>query len=162
MGSLRRLARIFAGHTTADESQFRRGLLAPQGALVPCAAWRVTCRLFSDMSARYRARSFATLTLPGSATRGMSAVALFAAVQVADGILTLAGVARFGPAVESNPILSASMMALGAAPALSIAKIMAVLLATVLHGARCHLMLALLTILYVFVALLPWTVLLLT
>jgi hypothetical protein len=113
------------------------------------------------MSARYRARSLATLTLPGSATRGMSAVALFAAVQVADGILTLAGIARFGPGVESNPILSVSMMALGAAPALSIAKIVAVLLATVLHGARCHLMLALLTILYVFVALLPWTVLLL-
>jgi hypothetical protein len=109
------------------------------------------------MSARIQARSLATLTLPGSATRGISAVALFAAVQVADGILTLAGVARFGPAVESNPLLSLSITALGAGAAVSIAKLVAVALATVLHGAGSHLALALLTIFYVFVAVLPWT-----
>jgi hypothetical protein len=113
------------------------------------------------MSTRLRARSLATLTLPGSATRGISTLALFAAVQVADGILTLAGVARFGPVVESNPIVSMSIMALGAGTALSIAKVVAVMLATVLHCARWHLVLALLTVLYVFAALLPWTWLLL-
>lgn len=109
------------------------------------------------MSALLQARSLATLTLPGSATRGISAVALFAAVQAADGILTLVGIARFGPAVESNPILSLSIMAFGAGAALSIAKIAAVALATILHGARSHLILALLTVLYVFAAVLPWT-----
>jgi len=103
------------------------------------------------------ARSLATLTLPGSATRGISAVALFAAVQLADGILTLAGVARFGPGMESNPILSVSMMTLGPGATLSIAKLVAVALATVLHGARSHLALALLTVFYVFAAVLPWT-----
>jgi hypothetical protein len=109
------------------------------------------------MSTRMQAHALATLTLPGTATRGISAVALFAAVQVADGILTLAGVARFGLAVESNPILSLSIMVLGAGAAVSIAKVAAVVLATVLHGTRSHLVLALLTVFYVFVAVLPWT-----
>jgi len=112
------------------------------------------------MLARFQAHSLATLTLPGSATRGISAVALFAAVQMADGILTFAGVARFGPAVESNPILSLSIMAVGAGTALSIAKLAAIMLATVLHGTRSHLLLALLTVFYVFVAVLPWMCLL--
>jgi Flp pilus assembly protein TadD len=102
-------------------------------------------------------RSLATLTLPRSATRGISAVALFAAVQVADGIQTLAGVARFGPEMESNPILSLSMMTLGAGAALVIAKLAAVALATFLHFAHSHLTLALLTVFYVFAAVLPWT-----
>jgi hypothetical protein len=110
-----------------------------------------------QLSAHLAARSLATLTLPGSATRGIATVALFAAVQLADGILTLAGVARFGPGMESNPLLSISMMTLGAGAALSIAKLMAVALATVLHGARSHLALALLTVFYVFAAVLPWT-----
>jgi hypothetical protein len=104
-----------------------------------------------------QARSLATFTLPGSATRGISTLALFAAVQVADGIVTLAGVARFGLGVESNPILSASMTALGAGATLSIAKLAAVAFATVLHVTRSHLILALLTVFYVFAALLPWT-----
>jgi uncharacterized protein DUF5658 len=104
-----------------------------------------------------RIQALATLTLPGSATRGISAVALFAAVQMADGILTLTGVARFGLSVESNPILSLSIMAVGAGTALSIAKVAAVMLAIVLHGTRSHLVLALLTVFYVFVAVLPWT-----
>src|SRR4029077_2545313 len=98
-----------------------------------------------------------TLRLPGSATRGIAAVALFAAVQAADGILTLAGIARFGPSVESNPLLGIYMMLLGAGPALSLAKVAAVALATLLHGARWHGTLALLTIFYVFGAVLPWT-----
>jgi len=112
------------------------------------------------MSAPPCVRTFATLTLPGSATRGLAAVALFAAVQVADGVLTLAGVARFGPAVESNPLLAMAIAALGAGASLSLAKTMAILLATLLHGARCHLALALLTVLYVFAALVPWMALL--
>ena len=108
------------------------------------------------MAARRYLVSLITLTLPGSATRGIAAVALFAAVQAADGILTLAGVARFGMSVESNPLIALSMMIFGAAPTLSFAKLGAVVLATVLHGVRWHLALALLTIFYVFVAVLPW------
>jgi hypothetical protein len=109
-----------------------------------------------ETSACRWARSLATITLPGSSTRAFSALALFAAVQFADFALTLAGVARFGPDAESNPILSVSMVTLGTGTALSIAKLLAVALAFVLHTARLHTALALLTIFYVFVAVLPW------
>lgn len=112
------------------------------------------------MSARHYARVLATTTLPGSTTRGIAAVALFTAVQFADGVLTMAGVARFGLAVESNPLLSASMTAVGAGVTLSVAKAIAVLLATVLHGLRCHLAIVLLTLFYVFAAVIPWASLL--
>lgn len=112
------------------------------------------------MSARHYARSLAMTTLPGSPTRGIAAVALFTAVQLADGVLTVAGIARFGLAMESNPLLALSISAVGAGTTLSIAKTIAVLLATILHGRRCHLAIALLTIFYVFVAVLPWTSLL--
>jgi hypothetical protein len=99
--------------------------------------------------------------LPGSATRGIAAVALFTAVQVADGVLTVEGVARFGLAMESNPLIALSIAALGAGTTLSIAKMIAVAGAMGLHGSRCHLTLALITVFYVFVAVLPWTSLLL-
>jgi hypothetical protein len=109
------------------------------------------------MSARHPLLSLVAIRLPGSATRGIAAVALFAAVQAADAILTLEGIARFGPSVESNPLLALYMMMLGAGPALSIAKVVAVALGMLLHGARWHGTLALLTVFYVFGALLPWT-----
>jgi len=96
-------------------------------------------------------------SLPGSTRRGLIAVALFTAVQIADGILTVAGVARFGPGMESNPLLAASIAAVGAAATLSIAKAVAVVLGTVLHRHRCHCTLALLTVFYAVVAVLPWT-----
>jgi hypothetical protein len=112
------------------------------------------------MSPRRHARALATRTLPGSSTRGIASVALFAAVQLADGTLTLEGIARFGPAVESNPILGLLIVTLGAGTTLLAAKGIAVLLATALHSAGWHLALALLTIVYVFGAVIPWTSLL--
>ena len=106
--------------------------------------------------ARAIARSLARTTLPGSATRGIAAVALFTAVQLADGVLTAEGVARFGLAFESNPVIAMLIAAVGAGFTLSIAKTFAVAMAMRLHGAGCHLTLALLTVFYVFVAMLPW------
>jgi hypothetical protein len=92
----------------------------------------------------------------------MAAVALFVAVQIADGVLTFAGIARFGPAVESNPLLALSIASLGAGATLSIAKSLAVVFGLILHRVGCHLALALLTVLYVFAAVLPWTSLVLS
>jgi hypothetical protein len=103
----------------------------------------------------------AVSTLPGSSTRGVAALALFAAVQLADGVLTFTGVARFGPAVESNPLLAFSMSTFGAGTTLSIMKALAVGLAVILHRTRSHFALACLTVLYVFAAVLPWAWLLL-
>ena len=106
--------------------------------------------------ARAIAGSLARTTLPGSATRGIAAVALFTAVQLADGILTAEGVARFGLDFESNPVIAMLIAALGAGFTLSIAKTFAVAMAMRLHGEGCHLTLALLTVFYVFVAVIPW------
>jgi len=48
-------------------------------------------------------------------------------------------------------------MTLGPGAALSNSKLVALALATVIHGAPSHLALALLTVFYVFAAVLPWT-----
>ena len=99
-------------------------------------------------------------TLPGSTTRAISSVALFVAVQVADAFLTVAGVARFGLAIEGNPVLLRSMMLLGPNTTLWGAKFIAVLCAAVLYRCERHLVLTLLTIVYVFGAIVPWAVIL--
>ena len=101
-------------------------------------------------------QSMVSGTLPGSRTRGFAIVALFAVIQAADLVLTLAGISRFGILIESNPLLAASMRVVGAASVLFLAKGVAVALATVLHVARAYLVLASLTVLYVFSALIPW------
>lgn len=88
---------------------------------------------------------------------GFAAIALFTAVQIADGMLTAAGVARFGVAMESNPVLASSIAAVGAGATMWMAKTMAVAIGTVLHRHQCYRTLAALTAFYVFAAVLPWT-----
>ena len=100
-------------------------------------------------------------TLPGSATRALSAVALFAAVQIADVSLTLDGIGRFGSAIEANPVLAWAMSLLGAGVTLWGAKVLALLCGAVLYKRERHLILTLLTILYVFGAVVPWSMILL-
>jgi hypothetical protein len=97
--------------------------------------------------------------LPGSETRALWTLALFAAIQLADGVMTAAGIAQFGPAVEANPLLHAAGDAIGFGPALVAAKTLAILGATVLHIQAKHLPLALLTLAYVAIAIVPWAVL---
>ncbi len=48
-------------------------------------------------------------TLPGSQTRTILALALFAAVQFADAIWTATGVSRFGLTIEANPLVASSI-----------------------------------------------------
>jgi hypothetical protein len=102
-------------------------------------------------------RSMTAALFAGSTARGLAAVALFTAVQIADGILTFNGVARFGLEMESNPLLALSIAAVGAGVTLAIAKTIAVVLGTMLHRRHCHGALAALTMFYVVAALLPWT-----
>ena len=99
-------------------------------------------------------------TLPGSTTRAISAVALFVAVQIADAFLTVAGVSRFGMAMEGNPVLLRSMMILGPGATLFGAKSIAVLCGGILYRCERHLILSLLTIVYVFGAIVPWSMIL--
>lgn len=94
--------------------------------------------------------------LPGSQTRAIGALALFAAVQVADASLTVTGVSRFGIGVEANPLVAFSISTFGI-PGLVGAKAVAVAGGVVLHACSQHVTLAALTVCSVFAAVVPWT-----
>lgn len=94
--------------------------------------------------------------LPRSRTRSVSALALFAAVQAADALMTWAGIQRFGFAAEGNPVLSFYMAAFGVGVTLVVAKSVALALAVVLHLRQQHLVLVVLTLVYVAAAIAPW------
>jgi hypothetical protein len=98
--------------------------------------------------------------LPGSETRALWTLALFAAIQLADGVLTASGIAQFGPHIEGNPLIDLAARGVGVGAALVGAKVFAVFCATVLHLQSRHLTLALLTVGYVAGAIVPWTLLL--
>ena len=100
-----------------------------------------------------------TARLPRSRTRAIWVVALFAVVQLADGALTLAGIQRFGPSAEGNPILAFYMTACGVVATVVAAKCLTVVLAVALHARACYLALAALTVLYVLGAIAPWATL---
>jgi hypothetical protein len=88
---------------------------------------------------------------------GNWAIILFLAMQGLDGIFTYVGLAVYGPAIEANPLLSWLMHAFGAGPALAGAKLTAAGLGIILHLVAVHRAVALLTLLYAFAAILPWT-----
>jgi hypothetical protein len=94
--------------------------------------------------------------LPGSQTRAIGALALFTSVQVADAVCTANGIARFGPAIEANPFLSFLVGSWGIVGALVSVKIVAIVGGTFLHLKSQDLALSLLTVVYVFFALVPW------
>lgn len=100
----------------------------------------------------------ALVTLPNSQTRAVWVVALFVTVQIADAVLTLAGVERFGPGAEGNPILSFYMATCGVVVTLITAKSLAILLATTLYVRSQYLAIATLTVLYVVGAIAPWMI----
>lgn len=93
-------------------------------------------------------------------TRALCALALFVVVQVADGILTSIGIARFGPSIEANPLLFHTIATFGSGTALVLAKSIAIVGGSVLHVYSYHLVLASLTVAYVYITLLPWAILL--
>lgn len=96
------------------------------------------------------------LRLANSQPRALALLALFVGVQVADACLTAFGINRFGLAAEANPMLALALTLVGPAAALTIAKGAAVAGAVVLYRFSRHLLLALLTVMYVFVAIVPW------
>jgi hypothetical protein len=117
-------------------------------ALAPCAAEPQRSRTW---------RSPLTGSLPGSKTPAITLLALFAAVQILDAILTWTGVARFGTDIEANPLLAASFAHFGPGATLGAAKLFAIACAMVLHLRSHYLILAVLTVLYVFGAIVPWS-----
>lgn len=90
---------------------------------------------------------------------GDLAVIGFLLVQFLDGMFTYVGVIRWGPSVEANPIISSAMSVAGLAGGLAGAKLVAIAFGILLHLRRVHNLVALLTIIYVAVAIVPWTAL---
>jgi hypothetical protein len=90
---------------------------------------------------------------------GDLAVVGFLLVQCLDGIFTYLGVRLWGPSIEANPIVSSAMALAGPASGLAGAKLMAISFGIVLHLRRVHKLVAFLTVIYVAVAILPWTAL---
>jgi hypothetical protein len=86
----------------------------------------------------------------------------FVLVQCLDGMFTYLGVKTWGPSVEANPLVSSAIAAAGPGLGLVGAKLVAVGLGIVLHLRRVHVIVALLTALYIAAAVLPWTALFLT
>jgi hypothetical protein len=90
---------------------------------------------------------------------GDIAVIGFLLVQCLDGVFTYLGVTIWGLSIEANPIISAAMGVVGLATGLAGAKLVAVAFGIVLHLRRVHMLVAVLTLVYVAVAILPWTAL---
>jgi len=83
-------------------------------------------------------------------------LAIFVVMQMFDGVLTYAAVDRFGASAEGNPIIATWIMVTGAMPALVGAKLLACACGGVLYAAGVHRVLAVLTALYLFAAVVPW------
>lgn len=107
-----------------------------------------------------RVRTSFTLTLPGSRCRAFWALALFVAVQLADGTQTYMGILRFGPGVEANPLLALCAGIFGTSAALFVAKGVAIIGGATLHVLSQHLILVALTVACVFGAIVPWAMVL--
>ena len=116
-------------------------------ALAPCAAQRRSARWHAPL----------TVQLPGSKTPAITLLALFTAVQVLDAMLTWTGILRFGTGIEANPLLAMSFVHFGTGATLGAAKLFAIACALVLHLRSHYLVLSVLTVLYVFGAIVPWS-----
>jgi len=90
-------------------------------------------------------------------TRAAWVLIAFAATQLADGVMTAAGTAQYGTSIEANPLLVFLFGVLGTSTALVAVKLFAIGCATLLYLGSKHLALRILTVVYVFAALVPWT-----
>jgi hypothetical protein len=95
-----------------------------------------------------------------SATRrylfGDVALAAFLLAQALDGVLTYLGVSLYGPQAEGNPLIGWLMATIGEGAGLAAAKVTAGSLGIALHLSNVHMAVALLTLFYVAVAIVPW------
>lgn len=83
-------------------------------------------------------------------------LAIFVVFQISDGLLTYAAVQIFGISAEGNPLLVTWMHLAGPAQTLLGAKLLACGCGAILYVLGVSRVLALLTILYLGAAILPW------
>lgn len=93
---------------------------------------------------------------------GNLAVVAFLIAQCLDGSLTYLGVRYWGLGIEANPLVASAVQTIGLAAGLAAVKLIAASFGMLLHLRRVHALVALLTAIYVGVAILPWTAILLT
>ena len=90
---------------------------------------------------------------------GNFVILLFLVAQVLDGTFTYLGVSAFGLS-EGNPIIAYYIKHHGVGPSVTVAKLLAVGCSMVLHLLGLHRTLGFLTLMYLSMAVLPWTYLL--
>jgi hypothetical protein len=90
---------------------------------------------------------------------GNLVVVSFLVVQGLDGALTYLGLRMWGPAVEANPLVSSAIAFAGPGAGVVGAKAVAAALGMMLHLRRVHDVVAMLTLVYVTMAIIPWTAL---
>jgi hypothetical protein len=137
-----------ATFTSPEHAAYVRLFGDASWALAPCAVKRPSTRTL---------RSCLAAQLPGSNTPAITLLVLFTAVQVLDAMLTRTGIHRFGTGVEGNPLLALSFAHFGTGATLGVAKLFAVACALILHLRSHYLVLSLLTLFYVFGAIIPWS-----
>ncbi len=91
---------------------------------------------------------------------GDAVIVLFLVSQALDGIFTYLGLQQYGVAAEGNPLIVSVMPVLGQGLAVACAKLFAASLGLILHLRGVHDAVALLTVLYVGAAVVPWGLLL--
>ncbi len=116
----------------------------------------VSAPLATDYFGALRTWSGRALAFTQSERFGNAVIVLFFVAQALDGALTYLGVSLLGRDVEGNPLLHWLMGAAGHGPGLAIAKLSAAGFGIILHLASVHRAVALLTLLYVTAAVVPW------
>lgn len=91
---------------------------------------------------------------------GDTILLIFVLTQIADGAFTYIGVHTFGVHIEANPLLGWYIAAFGVGLTLLGAKTLAILCAAALHLHAMHRTLGFLTIVYLAMAVWPWTIML--
>jgi hypothetical protein len=110
----------------------------------------------TDCFSTLRTWSNRALAFTQSERFGNTAIILFFVAQALDGALTYLGVLALGRDMEANPLLHWLMGATGHGPALALAKLSAAGFGIILHLASVHRAVALLTLLYLSAAVVPW------
>ena len=87
---------------------------------------------------------------------GDLALLLFLLAQASDGVLTYVGVSIYGLHMEGNPLIAWLMAAMGEGPALAAAKVTAGFFGIALHLSAVHKAVALLAVIYLTAAVIPW------
>jgi len=88
---------------------------------------------------------------------GRITIAAFVVAQILDGVMTYAGVMRWGLEVEANPLIVLIVSLAGFGPGLIMAKLAAIGFGALLFWKGAHNAVAVLVVYYLVIALLPWT-----